>query len=313
MRNKGTTKLYVLTGFLGAGKTTLLLKLLEHLKGNRVGIIQNEFGKLGIDGTILKNDDIQMVEINRGSIFCSCLKLSFVSALSEMAQHDFDYLFVESSGLGDPSNVEEILGAVEAVSGKSYDFCGVICLVDAVNFISQLADLETVYRQLKHCHLAVITKSDLVDSYNIAELEKKIREINPVCKLTTSIQGKMDYSFLDDDLLLYQWAESEETTNTEETKPKTLFMEIYDDVDKNQLVKFLTEIIPSVYRIKGFLNIKGIGRQQVDVVGTRIDFKESKDSGNAQLVFISKVGPAVIKNILSSWNGNVDAEMKLKN
>ena len=170
-----------------------------------------------------------------------------------------------------------------------------------------------MYRQLKHCHLAVITKSDLVDSYKIAELEKKIREINPVCKLATSIQGKMDYSFLDDDLLLYQWAESEETTNTEETKPKTLFMEIYDDVDKNQLVKFLTEIIPSVYRIKGFLNIKGIGRQQVDVVGTRIDFKESKDSGNAQLVFISKVGPAVIKNILSSWNGNVDAEMKLKN
>ena len=87
--------------------------------------------------------------------------------------------------------------------------------------------------RLKHCHLAVITKSDLVDSYKIAELEKKIREINPVCKLTTSIQGKMDYSFLDDDLLLYQWAESEETTNTEETKPKTLFMEIYDDVDKN--------------------------------------------------------------------------------
>ena len=65
------TQLYVLTGFLGAGKTTVLLKILEQLKGHRVGIIQNEFGKLGIDGTILRNDDIQMVEINRGSIFCS--------------------------------------------------------------------------------------------------------------------------------------------------------------------------------------------------------------------------------------------------
>lgn len=54
MQNKKTTKLYVITGFLGAGKTTLLLKLLEHLKGSRVGIIQNEFGKLGIDGAILK-------------------------------------------------------------------------------------------------------------------------------------------------------------------------------------------------------------------------------------------------------------------
>ena len=80
-----------------------------------------------------------------------------------MTQHDFDYLFVESSGLGDPSNVEEILGAVDAISGKSYDFCGVIRLADAVNFINQLTDLETVYRQLKYCHLAVITKSDLVE------------------------------------------------------------------------------------------------------------------------------------------------------
>ena len=84
------TKLYVLTGFLGSGKTTLLLELLKQLEGKKIGIIQNEFGKLGIDGTILRNDDIQMVEINRGSIFCSCLKLSFVSALSEMIQHDFD-------------------------------------------------------------------------------------------------------------------------------------------------------------------------------------------------------------------------------
>ena len=135
------TKLYVLTGFLGSGKTTVLLRLLEALKGKRVGVIQNEFGKLGIDGTILRNDDIQMVEINRGSIFCSCLKLSFVQALAEMAQQDFDYLFVESSGLGDPSNVEEILEAAKALAGDRYSFQGAICLVDSVNFLDQLEDL----------------------------------------------------------------------------------------------------------------------------------------------------------------------------
>ena len=66
------TKLYVLTGFLGSGKTTILLKLLEQLKGHRVGVIQNEFGKLSIDGEILRDGDIKMVELNRGSIFCTC-------------------------------------------------------------------------------------------------------------------------------------------------------------------------------------------------------------------------------------------------
>ena len=55
---KINTKLYVLTGFLGSGKTTVLLKLMQVLQGQRIGIIQNEFGKLGIDGTILRNDDV---------------------------------------------------------------------------------------------------------------------------------------------------------------------------------------------------------------------------------------------------------------
>lgn len=307
------TQLYVLTGFLGSGKTTVLLKILEHLKGHRVGIIQNEFGKLGIDGNILRNDDIQMVEINRGSIFCSCLKLNFVNALSEMAQQDFEYLFVESSGLGDPSNVEEILQAALAVSGKEYDFKGVICLVDAVNFMNQLDDLETVYRQLKHCHLAVITKSDLVDSTKIKELEKKIREINPVCRIETSNMRELNYGFLKEDLLLYQWAEGEETTNSEETKPKTLFMDFEGEIRKDKFVAFLNEIIPDVYRIKGFFKIEEEGWSQVDVVGSNIDLKECSGYEKSQLVFISKIGPAVIKKIFAAWESEVGLEMKLRN
>lgn len=91
------TKLYILTGFLGAGKTTILLKLLHELRGRKIGVIQNEFGKLGIDGEIIRNDDIQMVEINKGSIFCSCLKLNFVKALAEMGQQDFEYPVLRSN------------------------------------------------------------------------------------------------------------------------------------------------------------------------------------------------------------------------
>ena len=69
-------KLYFLTGFLGAGKTTILRNLLENMEGTKVGVIQNELGKISIDGTVLQNNDIQMIELNRGSIFCSCLRLS---------------------------------------------------------------------------------------------------------------------------------------------------------------------------------------------------------------------------------------------
>ena len=307
------TKLYVLTGFLGSGKTTVLLKLMQVLNGQKIGIIQNEFGKLGIDGTILRNDDIQMVESNRGSIFCTCQKLNFVNALSDMTQHNFDYLFVESSGWGDPSNVEEILEATKVVSGKEYDFRGVICFVDAVNFLEQVKDEETAFRQLKHCNLAVITKTDLADAAQLAAVEEKVREINPVCEILHSAMGETDYSFLKKDLMIYRWAEFEETTNSSENKPKSVFLEYDGTVKQEQLTAFLQAVAPQLHRVKGFCKLEGCGWNQVDVVGALIDYKPSESFEKSQLVFISKVGPAVIKTILDAWKANVDTQMKLKN
>ena len=307
------TKLYVLTGFLGSGKTTVLLRLLEALKGKRVGVIQNEFGKLGIDGTILRNDDIQMVEINRGSIFCSCLKLSFVQALAEMAQQDFDYLFVESSGLGDPSNVEEILEAAKALAGDRYSFQGAICLVDSVNFLDQLEDLETVYRQLKHCHLAVLTKVDLVDGERICALKAKIREINPKCRIDVSSHGNLNLGFLEENLMQYQWAEGEETTNSEAAKPKTLVLQFEGEVEQEKLERFLAEIEADLYRAKGFFHLKGQGWNQVDLVGQQVDCTPCEEKEISQMVLISKIGPAVIKKIFSAWESQVGLPMQLKN
>jgi len=307
------TKLYVLTGFLGSGKTTILLKLIDSLKGKKVGIIQNEFGKLGIDGTILRNDDIQMVEINRGSIFCSCLKLSFVQALAEMSKHKFEYLFVESSGLGDPSNVEEILEAARVMSDDQYEFKAAICLVDSVNFFDQLDDLETVHRQLKHCHLAVLTKVDLVNANTIKKIKEKIREINPVCRIDISSNGNLDLGFLNENLMQYKWAESEESTNSEETKPKTLSMNFSGVAEKGKLELFLREIESDVYRIKGFFSLDDIGWNQIDLVGKQIDYKPCNPQEKSQIVFISKIGPNLIKKIHDAWNKYVGLEMQLKN
>ena len=160
-------KLYVLTGFLGAGKTSLLLHILEEFSDKKLAVIQNEFGKTGIDGTILEKKELTIKEINRGSIFCSCLQLSFVEALAEMSKGDMEYLFVESSGLADPSNIRDILKSVEVLAGDVYDFQGVICLIDGVHFPKQVKDTETVDRQLKHCDVAIVNKMDLISGNNI--------------------------------------------------------------------------------------------------------------------------------------------------
>lgn len=310
---KKDTKLYVLTGFLGAGKTTVLLKLLEELKDERIGVIQNEFGKLGIDGDILRNDDIQMVEINRGSIFCSCLKLQFVTALAEMSQKNFDYLFVESSGWGDPSNLEEILTAAKIVSDKAYELKGVIAFADAVNFMEQVEAEESAYRQIKHCNLAVITKIDLVSEEQVQAVYSKIREINPVCEIITSENGTMDYSFLQKDLMENQWAKSEASTNSVDNKPKSVFMEYEGEVEQEKMDAFLRAISADLHRVKGFCKLKDAGWTQIDVVGPVVDYKPTHEFEKSQLVFISKIGAAAIKKIFAAWQEHVGSEMKLKN
>lgn len=306
-------KLYVLTGFLGAGKTTLLQSILKQLKGHKIGMIQNEFGKLGIDGEILRDDDIKMVEINRGSIFCSCLKLSFVQALADMSQYQFEYLFVESSGLGDPSNIEEIVSASEELAPDAYDYAGSICLVDAVHFMQQKDDLETVNRQLAHCHLAVLTKTDLVDENQISSVMEEVKKINPLCPIKIASKGNLPLDFLQENLLNYQWAEGEESTNTEETKPKTLFLECEEEVDQEKLERFLHQISNSAYRVKGFLKIAGRGLCQVDLVGNVVDIKECHSEEPDKITLISKVGPAMIRECIDSWEQLVQVPMKLRN
>ena len=289
-------KLYFLTGFLGAGKTTILRNLLENMEGTKVGVIQNELGKISIDGTVLQNNDIQMIELNRGSIFCSCLRLSFVDALTQMAQKGLEYVFVESSGFGDPSNAEEILAATEVMAP-----------------LDQIGDSETIDRQLKHCNLAVLTKIDLVDENQIEKVKEKVREINPVCPITESANGNIDRSFYDMDLMLYKWAECEDTTNSSKNKPKTFSMDFTGEIQKEKLETFLARIEPDVFRVKGFFKVEKEGWEKVDVVGKKRDYAPYKAQPKSQLVFISKIGIALIREIAAAWEECVGLPMKLNN
>ena len=310
MKNK--TRLYLLTGFLGAGKTTFLSKVLDDLSNNRVAVIMNEFGKVGIDGTIIQKEGMELVELNRGSIFCSCLQLSFVSALVEMADRNMEYVFVESSGLADPSNIGEFLDAVIVAKGDVYDYSGAICIVDGVNFLEQIEDIETVERQLKFSHLVIISKVDLIDDDKLKQVKEKIREINYKADIVESINGKIDYKFLEKDLVEGGWVGSEDTTNTPENKPKTLTLTYDGDLTKEKLTQFLDIIKKDSYRIKGFFKLED-GWNQVDVVNRIIDYKPTNnEEPNSELVIISKIGPQIIRPIFNAWEEVVGEKMKLR-
>ena len=210
-------------------------------------------------------------------------------------------------------NAEEILAATEVMAPGAYDFRGCICLVDCYNFLDQIGDSETIDRQLKHCNLAVLTKIDLVDENQIEKVKDKVREINPVCPITESANGNIDRSFYDMDLMLYKWAECEDTTNSSKNKPKTFSMDFTGEIQKEKLEAFLAKIEPDVFRVKGFFKVEKEGWEKVDVVGKKRDYAPYEPQPKSQLVFISKIGIALIREIAAAWEECVGLPMKLNN
>lgn len=305
-------KLYTVTGFLGAGKTSFLKHVLERSGEAKVGVIQNEFGKIGIDGDIIRKDGLEMIEINRGSIFCSCLQLSFIEALQEMADKDVDYLFVEGSGLADPSNMNEILDALHEVKPGAMDYRGAICIVDGAHFLDQLEEIETVEKQVRHAQMAIINKSDLIGKETREKIHSVLGQLKNDIVIKEAEYGAFDWNFMTEDLMHLSAVTFSETANKQENKPKTLHLTSQDLVEKGKLVEFLDTISPDCYRIKGFANLTE-GWHQVDVVGRRVDFKPVEErQEDTSLVFISKIGPQVIKPIFSAWEEAVGTKMKLR-
>ena len=143
------------------------------------------------------------------------------------------------------------------------------------------------------------------------EIRKRIREINPLCPIYTSVKGVLPLDFLKDDLSKYRWAKNEDSTNSEETKPKTITLFCKESIDKAQFENFLKELAPYVYRVKGDLVLSG-KMTCIDMVGEKIDFKESEET-ESSLVLIAKIGNEIVRKALEIWTKNVDVKMEMKN
>jgi len=102
------TEVILINGFLGSGKTTLLNRLIKAIPGSyRVAVLMNEFGEIGIDGSMLQGEDLDIVEVSRGSIFCICVKTDFIKALHKIG-NDIrpDLLIMEPSGVANPGDLK---------------------------------------------------------------------------------------------------------------------------------------------------------------------------------------------------------------
>jgi G3E family GTPase len=185
----------ILTGFLGAGKTTLLNRILQEDHGLRIAVIENEFGQENIDNEILVQDSSeQIVEMNNGCICCT-VRGDLIVALTKLAQKrdageiQFDRIVIETTGLANPGPVAQTFFVDEEV-GANYLLDAVVTVVDARHAMAQLDEHEEAQRQVGFADKILISKTDLVDAAQLAELKTRLKRINPRAQISHSDFGR---------------------------------------------------------------------------------------------------------------------------
>jgi len=173
----------VLTGFLGAGKTTLLNRILAGRGDRRLAVIVNEFGDIGIDGALIQAGGEELIELNSGCICCVVrgdLIRSLRGLLSE--KPDLDGIVIETTGLANPSPVIQTL-VIDQVIAAQCRLDSVLCVVDAVHVLGQLADGADAADQIAFSDHIVLNKVNDARAA-IGDIEARLRAINPFAPIT---------------------------------------------------------------------------------------------------------------------------------
>jgi G3E family GTPase len=174
----------ILTGFLGSGKTTLLKRVLAEAHGQKIAVIENEFGEENIDSDILVSDtNEQIIQMSNGCVCCT-IREDLRTTLKELAEKkrkgelDFERVVIETTGVADPGPVAQTFFMDDEIA-ETYLLDSILTLVDAKHAVQQLNDRQEARRQIGFADQIFISKSDLVSKDELDALVHRIKHMNP--------------------------------------------------------------------------------------------------------------------------------------
>jgi len=278
--NKDLIPVTILTGFLGAGKTTLLNRILNEQHGEKIAVIENEFGETGVDNEILvKDKQEQIIEMNNGCLCCT-VRGDLVRILGDLGKKrkqgkiKFDRVIIETTGLANPGPVAQTFFMDESIHGQ-YLLDAVVTVVDAMHAGKQLDEHDEARRQVGFADRILVSKTDLVgDDAKVDELMKRLRAMNPRAQQRRVHMGETDIKELidirgfnlndalevDPEFLTSDYHEhNDEVTSFVWKDPRPMHME--------KIETFLSLMIQNygedLLRYKGILNIQGEPRRMI--------------------------------------------------
>ncbi len=178
-------KVNIVSGFLGAGKTTLIRKLIaEVYAGERIALIENEFGEIGIDGGFLKDSGIEIKEMNSGCICCSLVG-DFSTSLREMAEkYQPERIIIEPTGVG---KLSDVIGAIKGVEGVDLELDACITVVDGTKCKMYIKNFGEFYNnQIENANCILMTRMDKISEDKLKESLSLLKELNQKASVITT-------------------------------------------------------------------------------------------------------------------------------
>ena len=179
------TKIDIYSGFLGAGKTTLIKKLIaDCYKGEKLVLIENEFGEIGIDGGFLQDAGIEITEMNSGCICCSLVG-DFRTALTKVIdEYAPDRILIEPSGVG---KLSDVIRAVESIAGDNISLNAFTTVVDAGKCKMYMKNFGEFFNdQIEHAGTIIMSHADTVKPDKLKTAVEFVREKNPGAVIVTT-------------------------------------------------------------------------------------------------------------------------------
>lgn len=291
------SRLYLITGFLGAGKTTFLRNFIRLFRSQKVRLIINEFGKEGIDGTLLSDLNAVLQEISGGSVFCACRLDQFETALHQCK--DDETILVEASGLSDPTGVRRLFAQTNRFPHIQY--MGGICLVDAVRFPKIYATARTCVRQIAASDIILLNKVDRASAEQISETRELIQGQRPDIPILETAFGQIPSGFLDS-LANSQNGDRENLPLIADLSTKRITLRLSPEISAYELEMFIRMFAENTFRVKGLIQTRDQGLVLADCVSNVVSVKITDVSADAE-----KIG---VLNILSGAKMPVHAAVR---
>ena len=288
----------ILTGFLGSGKTTLLKRILTEAHGQKIAVIENEFGEENIDSDILVSDTTEnIIQMSNGCVCCTIrddlrVTLQDLAEKKRKGEITFDRVVIETTGLADPGPVAQTFFMDEEIA-EQYLLDSILTLVDAKHAQSQLTERLEARRQIGFADQIFISKSDLVAKDEVDALMHRIKHMNPRAPQKTVHFGEVaiadvfdlrgfnlnarldiDPDFLKDDNAIdpenlgpFLGANNSHKHHAHDDDVMSFVFKSDKYFDAAKLEDFLGAIVniygPRMLRYKGVLNMKGTERKVI--------------------------------------------------